>query len=228
MLTIKRIENIINEILTKHSSFQTAGEISVTVKGIFRFEKYKNQYVDRNCFYFSKKRFIEIDADDYTAETLEASLSAYSDEDRYLHIIIGENYYWLHNLGTRWELEEKNKELPEFIRQDIEIIYEEKDGFVNKYYSIPFIQKIPEYISYGNDDEERYYNQNEIHYEETGEYIDAITYRFNSTSLDFKNDELFINSVLIFAREFCNYPLTKKELSEDFENIINNFKIQMY
>lgn len=223
MLTIERIQNITNEILSKHSTFQAVGHIAITVKGIFRFDENKNQYIDRNCFYFSKNKFIEIDVDDYIGETLEASRSAFSDEDRYLHIIINKNYYWLHNLGTIWEIEAKNKELPEFIRQDIEIIYEEKNGIVNKYYSIPFIQQVPEYIFYSDDND-----NNDEYYESTGEYIDAIAYRFNSTSLDFKNDELFINCILVFARDFCNFPLTKKELLEDFDNIVNNFKIQMY
>jgi hypothetical protein len=221
MLTLKRINNITNAILSKTNTFAALGHIVITSKGLFRYDEYKDEYVDRNPFYFSSCKFIDIDYGNYDAQSIiDASREVFSTQDRYLYTIINKNYYWLHNLGQRWEIEAKNKEIPEFIKQDIEIIYEEKDGLVTKYYSIPFMQKSIRYEVYNDGFEEI-----EI---ETDEEVEVIAYRFNSTSLDFKNDDLFIDCVLVFARAFCNYPLTRNELLEDFDNIINNFKIQMY
>lgn len=198
VITSERINNLMNQILGINSIFKNNGDCIASPKGLFTYNKNNNSYDNKVDFFYSFQEFVNIDAKNYVSSILKASNISLA-KDKYLHIIIDHEYYWLFNLGTRWELESKKEELPDFIRNDIDIVYEEKDGSFEKYYSIPFVNK-----------------------------SDEIIYRFNSKSLDFKNDELFQQSVINFAKTFSDCELSLKELLGDFDNIINGFEIQMY
>ena len=196
--TSERIDILMNQMLGVDSIFKNNGDCIASPKGLFTYNKNNNSYDNKVDFFYSFQEFVNIDAKNYVSSILKASNISLAN-DKYLHIVIDQEYYWLFNLGTRWELESKKEELPDFIRNDIDIVYEEKDGSFEKYYSIPFVNK-----------------------------SDEIIYRFNSKSLDFQNDELFQQSIINFAKNFSDYELSLKELLGDFDNIINGFEIQMY
>lgn len=198
-----RLVNALNNVESKDNEQLKIDNIYLNNYGVYYCEEASKSCKLRYNYFFSEGQISNdsIDSHDFIQPSKDVNENH---EGLYIRLKIAQNegFFSLNIYKEMKSLKDyAQRTLPkEFLQNDIEIFFEEKDGKTKMYYCFLIISK-----------------ETDLSYK-----------RVFSSSLNIAKDNLFLSGIMKYAEKEYQPPFTLEDLKKDFETCMENLKLMNY